>query len=106
MAGRALISSRDPLLFLVTQGKLYPSWCKPITVIPSLLGDWFQPGHVITFWPMTCEEKSKDWGESRGASQNFLDVRDFGSHFAIRRGIRLRTRRHKENARIKKWKVI
>lgn len=41
-----------------------------------------------------------------GASQSFLDARNFGNHLQFRRGINLRARRHKENVRTKKWKVI
>lgn len=45
-------------------------------------------------------------GESRGASQKCLHVRNRSNRFAGRREISLRTREHKENARTKKWKVM
>ena len=54
---------------------------------------------------MRNEEKSNQW-EKRMCFSIISGCQKLWQSFAVRRVISLRTRRHKENVRTKKWKVI
>lgn len=85
--------------------KLYPNWSKPITVIPFLL-EWLVSAETWNkILVMRNEEKSNE-REKRTCFSIISGCQKLWQSFAVRKGISLRTKRHNENVRTKKWKVI